>query len=334
MKGLLAIIFFSINSLVLAQNIQFSQAITNAHYINPALVGGSKTGRVILSNRNQWMAINGGYRSIITHYDHNLQEKKILNDQIGIGITTALDVNGKSRYSTRSVIPAISVKQFIVGDLRMKIGIGLGINSLGYNYERIQFSDEIYSNEESVEAFNPNSITYLGVNSGFSLFTQKLSLAFSIRNINEPNIALIGDQHQLFRSYHTFIVYNLLLEDYDGVGNYLKKWKVGAYLKGQHRFDQFEIGTNYFKDNYMVGAWYRSLPFKTLNENVAMNNDALILSAGYIVIPFKFYLSYDITTSRLFWDTGNTIELSILFEYPYNNFKTKKTFKYTCPIEM
>ena len=82
-------------------------------------------------------------------------------------------------------------------------------------------------------------------------------------------------------------------------------------FKSQDKHDQFEIGSYAVYDVFLIGAYYRGLPFKKYNEDLH-NHESIIISTGYDY-KGKIHISYsyDWVISQQFGHTGGAHEINI-----------------------
>lgn len=333
MRKSLFILLICLNlSALQAQNIQFSQPIVNGFFINPAMTGGSSVGRFMLTSRSQWLSINA-YSNYLFHYDHNFLEKKYLNDNIAFGLTALRDVSGDARYYNNGFNFSMSVQKHLEESFRVKFGISTGYHFIGFDPNKLILSDQLYTG--SANTVEPDLIfsrNFLNFHSGLLISSSKWSLGVSAKNINRPNVNLInGSIEEYGLNWHTLFVYNIFNKGYDGNGQYAQKLRWGAYYKSEERFDQFETGFHYYKNDFGYSIWYRGIPFKKIDEAI-INNESIVFGFYYKFPVFDCKLSYDLTLSRLYYQSGNTIELSIIYAYP-KEYKVKKRIKFECPMD-
>ena len=140
-------------------------------------------------------------------------------------------------------------------------------------------------------------------------------LGFAVHHLGEPDEALYAySESTLKRKYSVHGGYKVPLKDRVGEENG-NAMIFAANYKTQDNFDQLDLGVYWELNPLVIGAWYRSLPFKSNGYGKA-NHDALAFIVGYQVLNYKIGYSYDVTISQLaVGSTGGSHEISLSFEW-------------------
>jgi type IX secretion system PorP/SprF family membrane protein len=95
---ILGIALLGIESVVMAQDAQFSQFYAAPLYLNPALAGGTNQTRVGLNYRSQWPAIDATFTTTSLFIDHFLEDYNS-----GVGFIISRDMEGLAGLRSLSI---------------------------------------------------------------------------------------------------------------------------------------------------------------------------------------------------------------------------------------
>lgn len=310
-----------------AQDPQFGHFYSNSMLYNPAFTGNVDLGRFALSYRNQWPGIPGNFVSYAASYEHYFDEASS-----GVGIQFVSDRAGSGGMTTNSANAMYSYQIRINRKLALLTGVKAGIHSRFYDFSKFTFADQIARDdapESTVEEFRER-INYPNFGTGLVFYHQeKYWFGLSLDHINQPQNGFQDETSQLDVRTALQAGWNFPLnKGYGGHSN--SKITVAALYKAQRKWDQLDLGMYYRTDPYMVGIWYRGLPFKS-NESSAANVDAMMLLMGFKLDRIAFAYSYDLTLSALAGNTGGSHEISIILEYPKPKRRRKRFFRVPCP---
>jgi type IX secretion system PorP/SprF family membrane protein len=307
-----------------AQDIQFTQFYANPIYMNPAYTGATPEHRFVLNYRNQWPGITRAYSTFAASYDYNVTSIKS-----GIGIQVLRDKAGTSGLSTTGLMASYAYFYQVEKFKDIRMGLQIGYVSRYYDYGGLIFNDQLYTGSAvSNDALVVSKVNYFNFNAG-ALYTTPLFWAgFALHNLNRPNTSLIEGNNALPLKFSMHGGYRFVFERRGHA--LLKYFAPSVNYRHQNKFDQLDIGANFYDAPLSVGVWYRGLPVKHYKAGYS-NTDALSLLFGVDMKKYdlRIGLSYDITLSRLAYKSFGAPEISVVYEIAK---KSKKRRAYvSCP---
>jgi type IX secretion system PorP/SprF family membrane protein len=322
-KKILAILLMIISLSVYSQDPQFSQFYASSLYLNPAFTGNTDVGRVSGIYRNQWAAIPGAFVSYSFAYDHNLSN---LNSGLGIMVTNDKAGSGGLKYT--DIAGLYSYYFQLNRTLFFRTGLKASYTFRGIDKSSLVFADQIIREgaEETVEVFSDDRNSYFDVGTGGLLYSEKFWFGASLDHITKPEQSFLNTDSYLpiKTSFHGG--YNFMIED-NIKGDNETSVTAAFNFKNQQKWNQLDIGAYYNKKAFVIGLWYRGIPF--IHTGSISNNDAVILLFGFHTKSMKIGYSYDITVSKLAGDTGGSHELSLVYEY--SNKKKRRRNRHSVP---
>lgn len=319
-KIIFLIVFCFISSFALmSQDPQFSQFYAAPSYLNPALIGNTYGGRIILNYRNQWPAIDNGYVTYAFSYDYNFSK---INSGFGLSVISDRAGAGSLQFTQFNLLYSYNLP--ITRFVGFRAGLYFAYANMSIEYANLIFADQYIRGSKELPTLEPvklNNIKYLDAGSGIIFYIRKkLWAGTAFSHINRANQSLTGKIGRL--PVKTTI--------HGGYNYFIKKDYIitfAANYKFQGKWDQLDLGAYYRKNYILVGLWYRGIPLLKAYKKGYQNNDAIIVMLGIFANEhFRFAYSYDITISRLFGNTPGSHELSIIMEY-FKKHKKKKRFK-------
>jgi type IX secretion system PorP/SprF family membrane protein len=313
------------------QHFQFSQFYAAPTYLNPAFTGANACGRFTLNYRNQWAGIPGvfnTYQASLDHYMKNIKSGiglQLLRDQAGLGSLTTTQINLLYAYEARINKKLMTRAGFSVGSIQRKMDLSA-----------FTFEDQLEEGTPtSLESFSDASVTYVDIGTGLLMYTRFSWLGISLSHINKPNQSFMNGVSPLPTELKFHGGYKFVIEDLESSAKRLPETNfitLAWNYKKQNKFNQMDIGIYYNKNIFVVGCWYRGLPFFKPEVTYA-NNDAIILLAGINIDRYKMGYSYDITISKLtHFSTRGTHELSMSYMFcKFKRSKKKKNMLISCP---
>lgn len=318
--GILAILSLR----VAAQDIQFTQFYANPIFLNPAYTGATYEHRFVLNYRNQWPGITRAYSTAAASYDYNINTY-----HSGVGIQVIRDDAGTSGLSTTGVLASYAYYYQVEKFKDIRMGLQLGYISRAYDYSNLVFNDQLYTGSAtSADIEVVPRVNYLNINAGALYTTQTYWAGFSLHNINRPNTSFVDGTNRLPMKLSIQGGYRFILEKRGNTA--IKYFAPSVNYRHQAKFDQLDIGANFFYSPLSLGLWYRGLPIKGYKPGYA-NTDALAVLVGYEIKEYdmRIGLSYDVTLSRLSTKSFGAPEISIIYE-PAKKSKRKRVFV-SCP---
>lgn len=301
------------------QDPQFSQFYATSLYLNPAFTGNTEVGRLSGVYRNQWASIPGAFVSYSFAYDYNLS-----NVNSGVGLMVTQDKAGSGGLKFTNVAGLYSYAFQIKRKLFFRAGLKASYTFRGINEHSLLFADQIIRDgaQETVESFNDNRISYFDVGTGGLIYSNKYWFGFSLDHINQPEQSLIYHVANLPIKSSIHGGYNFLLDD-NSMNDEGTSITAAFNYKHQLNWNQLDIGAYYNKGSFVIGLWYRGVPFmKTFENNY--NNDAIIFLAGIQTKGIKIGYSYDVTISKLYGNTGGSHEISLIYEHSKKHKKKRR----------
>ncbi len=332
------------SSIIIAQDVQFSQFYANPLYLNPALTGAhAGTYRVMTNYRDQW---RGSIEQPFTTFSASGDLKFTIpnaggayskdNDFAAVGMMFYSDRVANIDYNTNNLSLFGAYHKLLSSENRqyLSVGLQLGIAQRGINYEDLTFGDQWNGatgyTEATQETLPANSLAYndLGIGLHYSMTKksgQSLYLGASIQHWNRPNISFYNNDPLYVNISETdrldskFSLHGGASIPLNNATSFQPR---GIYLK-QGQFSTFVVGSNI---KYRIidsdgvalhlGAWLRG------SDNLTTFQPTdIILSAGYEMNGMLIGFSYDAHLRKL---SGSTLgqgmfELSIAYTGEHDN---------------
>jgi type IX secretion system PorP/SprF family membrane protein len=315
----------------MAQHFQFSQFYAAPTYLNPAFTGANVCGRLSLNYRNQWSGIPGTFTTYQAAYDHYIRSAKsgigvqVFHDRAGLGSLNTTQLTGLYAYEAR-------LGKRVMG----RGGLALGLIQRQTDLSKYVFADQLRDGTpHSSESFNIIRANYFDIGTGFLVYSQSTWLGFSAAHMNKPNQSLLNGTSPLPTELKFHGGYKFVIEELESsnprlaVNNFVT---IAMNYKKQNKFNQLDAGLYYTKDLFVIGAWYRGLPFFKPEESYA-NSDALILLLGMNVQKYKVGYSYDFTISKLTnYASHGSHEVSMSYQFcTFKKMKRRRNALISCP---
>jgi type IX secretion system PorP/SprF family membrane protein len=315
------------SSVVLTQDIQFSQYYTAKFAIAPSFAGTSNGGRLTLISRDQWPLLKNTFLTYGFAIDHSVS---ILNG--GLGLYAMQDysngggfivTNGGIQYSyslelnpvwlfcpglqINTVNRKIDMNKIIFGS-QLSFDESTGNNPVGsINIE----SRNTTNMEAAVSVLFYSDVLWFGMNADHlpltkNSFTGETGGSIPVKFVSFGGVLLKMVQGQLL---------------YDRDYIYL------SYLfKYQNNFRQLDLGAYWSRNSVECGIWYRGLPL-IKNSYQIFDNSALILKAGLAFDYFYIGYSFDFSLQKINTITGGAHEISMVYLFDQMQEVKKKKHK-------
>jgi len=298
----LLLIFFSCSS-IYAQDAPMSQFYSNLVILNPAFTGTTKSDRVNLFYRNQWINTSAGFHSFGVAYDKSFPEYNS-----GVGIILTNEINGAF------MAPTFDVTYSYMVELAPQLFVSMGLQG-GIAQKYILGSDLVFDSPEPLSGGFSKIVPDFSV--GAVAFYNNFYGGFSVDHIAQPIQGYSGGL--LNRKYTGFIgylhYYNTRLKSDQRI------LSPNLLIQIQGFQQNINWGFSFQYDKLIGGVWVR--------HNLMANFDAMILSAGYKTKDYKFAYSYDMNLGK-----KTTIPLGaheISFTMLFETHKKKKFKSIKCP---
>ncbi len=199
--------------------------------------------------------------------------------------------------------------------------------SRSVNFYDLTFVDQLLTGSATtVEVPTQQKVNYFDMSSGLVAFTKKFWVGFSAHHIVRPNQAMIGETSRLPIRYSIHSGIRIPVGKSSDVRRNTTKTSVtpSINIKFQDKYHQMDLGFYYQYDAFLVGAWYRGVPFLKSYNPAYVNHDGLVFMVGFTMERFNIGYSYDITISKLAPSNGGSHEISLSYQFCDPNAKNKK----------
>ncbi|MCB0480628.1 MAG: PorP/SprF family type IX secretion system membrane protein [Flavobacteriales bacterium] len=323
---ILVLVGFSFAKKARSQDPQISQFIFAPVYLNPALAGETRQWRFTINSRIQWPSTKAKYVSNALTAEYNVEANhsglaaQILHDESGSGKLTYVSAGGVYSY-----------KAYLGRKLKLNFGIKGSFNQRYFDRGALIFASDIAENSSNAAPLDlKENVKYFDVGSGAALVSRRWWVGISLDHLNRPNYAFSSTESRLALKYSLHAMYEFVTAR-DKKKQIAESIVVGANYKGQLEWDQLDIGGFYNYHNAIFGIFYRGVPVQSTVPN-NINQDAMIVIAGYKWLGLRINYSYDITVSKVYKETGGTHEFSLITEYPFRPPKRRRSSRILpCP---
>jgi type IX secretion system PorP/SprF family membrane protein len=330
------VVFFTFlkPSVIVAQDIQFSQFYAVPLYANPAFAGSLHVTRGITNTRLQWLGLAANYKTYYVSGDGYSAKYRsgygfqILRDEQGANVYSSTQVSGMYAYEL-PVSSSFTVRAGLQGTF--------GQRTLDYNGLRFpqQFNNaQGFNGTASPETGIQNQF-YPDISSGIVGYSDRFWGGLSVHHLNTPDLKFPGAGKDLLpMNFEVISGYKIPL----GHKKYLAytddqpeiSITPTIHYKSQGASDQLDLGVYGMYSQLMWGVWYRGIPFLKYAPNV-QNNESVVLLLGWVYKNVSFGYSYDITVSQLTEArSGGSHEFSITYLHKSSK-KHKPMRRLPCP---
>jgi type IX secretion system PorP/SprF family membrane protein len=322
MRKILKILLFSF---ILCSNViysfsqdpVFSQFYANQLYLAPSFAGSSGESRIAINYRNQWPAISNIYNTYSFSYDTYFP-----NVNSGFGILSTYDVAGSGDLSTTNIGLLYSYDFKITDKWNLRPGINFKFTYTGLNIHKLLFGSQITSGAPPVVIPPYDNVFDIDFAASLITYNDDIWGGVTVDHILKPSqsfyeqeggklpikINIFGGA-QFFKKSRTI-----------SHKPYIDNFAVAFNFYTQADFYQTDIGAYYNTNIFVIGMWYRGIPFLT-----SQPGDALIGLFGIKTKNVQIGYSYDFTISSLGFSTSGTHELSLIYKFSQikNNYNRK-----------
>ncbi|MEO5980098.1 MAG: type IX secretion system membrane protein PorP/SprF [Chryseolinea sp.] len=311
-----------------AQDPQFSQFYAAPLYLNPALAGSTGQARAGINYRNQWPSIDANFTTVSAYFDYFLED---YNSSVGVIITR--DREGLAGLRSLNIGLQYSYELKINENLGFRPGVQLSLYNRDVNFGKLTFGDQFdpktggFLDQPTAEAFKTNfSKTFVDVSFGGVFFTRTAWLGVSAWHLTQPNQSIIDENSPLPTKISVHGGFKFYFKNQiQGTGVYSKKVErsIAPAIQYRHqgKFDQMDLGLYFTASPIVIGAWYRGIPFKNLDNYV--NNESIVMLIGFTQLGAKDAInigySFDYTVSKLGIGSGGAHEFSLVYTWPIRN---------------
>lgn len=308
------------------QDVQYSQFYGSNILMNPAFAGATKFARVTAFQRMQWPNISGKTISSAVAFDRYFYDYKI-----GLGGSLQYDRLASGILNNISVGPSVSYLVLNTQKQFLRLGLGANYVNKRYTTQSLVFADQLDANfgqilSQSTDTYAQTnySKSYLDLNMGALYNTKNFWIGASVSHLNKPVQSLEANSIKTPRKIHIHTGYKFIFKDQRGLAIQKESHlSLAANVKNQGTATQADLGVYYVKNMFCVGLWYRGIPLIN-SKNGYINQDALTPLIGFENRGFRIGYSYDITISKLGYQTGGSHELSMTWDFGDVSDKRKK----------
>jgi type IX secretion system PorP/SprF family membrane protein len=325
MRKVLATIIASLMALwANAQDPQFSQFFFSPLLLGPSFAGTTMGTRAAANYRLQWPAISVPFQTTAVSVDHNF-----LKYNSGAGVLIHGDMAGSSLLNRTKAALHYTYNVEITSKFYFRPGIEFSFNRVGIYYNKLIFGDQMYYKlDHTNEDLSVKSRNYFDAGASALFFTEMYWGGASISHLMQPNESLTALEQTSKLPVKTTVYGGGKLKISGRMGQFDEESLFYAVMyRSQGKFDQLDLGAFWYKVPIMLGLWYRGIPGLKQNPDNSINQDAVVLLAGYRKESWAAAYSYDITISRLFLNSAGAHELSIGYYFnqdPHNRKRVKK----------
>ena len=305
------LVFFSgllFSSLLLSQDVHFSQPYSSPLNLNPAFAGSSGCARAVAGYRTQWVGFQGTPKTFFASYDQYVNFLKG-----GVGINYYNDKFGDAFMTNRMDAIYSAHIPFFKGRCVFKPAAEVSFVNKREKVYLLNWGTSSPQAQPSQPFFTSNH--FLDLSFGGLLYSKRIFVGTAFHHINEPEEGFFS-QSRLPMKYTFHLGGNI------GKVDSAKAFVVTPSLLyvQQEDFREFAMSCKVRYDKFSIGAGYR-------------NNDALILSAGFQYNRVKIEYSYDTDISGLKSSSfGSPHEISLAFTFNCKNETEGKLFLHNTPF--
>lgn len=301
---LLTIIVFLANSMLMAQDVHFTQFENVPLMLNPALTGAYE-GKLRIGGvyRNQWSnVVKGGYSTPSIYADFPVWKGKN-GDKLAFGLSLMSDRTGSAQLTTNNVYGSLAYHKALGGNGKHVLSIGFqgGYVQKSVDRSKINLGSEWNSNGDFID----NGTDAYILDTKFNNLDMNAGLLWNSTFSNRFGFYIGGAYDHLMPQKENFITNankNELKPRYKGYGGLLigltNKLRLNPQVLYETQQKASELVANLVFGYDVVTAGKKSATF--MFGGGYRNSDAGAVMAGVDLDKrLKMMVSYDITTSDL-----------------------------------
>ncbi len=316
------LIAFSVCALSLGQDYHFSGFMYNIPYVNPAYAALPSSGEIGLTYRNQWPGIPATF---ITYGAALIVPVKSLNS--GLGITCTNDVQGGGIINRTSAGILYGYNLNLGRNWQVGAGISASWVMKRFNADELVFRSDILNElgySYGTVAFDNYAKNYPDFSAGvIARNKEQFSFGISVSHLTRPYDSFSNaETSRLPMKYTAFVSRRFEASGKNGISV-----EPSLFYSVQSRNHELIWGTRVnITPVLMTGAWFR--------QNLKMNIDAFILSAGLSWDKYNIIYSYDVNMKKInFLSTKMAAhEVTFLYRFKYKEeHQSRVNRKNICP---
>jgi type IX secretion system PorP/SprF family membrane protein len=266
----LLLLFFFIPVLANAQDAVFSKYNSMPLDLNPAFAGTNGRGRLSMGYRDQWPAIDRGYRTTMLSYDHFIDK---INS--GVGIKYSNDGGPELLTKTNCIYGVYAYRISLLND-KMIIQPAL---EFGLINEKIDTSKIITT---SPEPFLKTSVGAFDCGAGILVVMERFDVGFTVHHLNQPDLSFIGTSKLPMRiTLHGSVILGSTSKEFEKKISVIPQFMVTS----QGDLQQLNAGISVKYAHWQIGGAFRT--------------GAVIGMLAYQNSHFRVSYSYDYTVSAI-----------------------------------
>lgn len=283
---------------VYAQDPGFTQYYAAPLYMNPAFAGTTQQHRAAVNYRNHWASLPNAFVTYALSYDYNIKGS---NSNVGLVVST--DRAGTASLRTTNLGAIYSYSIPLNDKIRVMPAIQVGYVSQSIDFSKLVLPDQLQFGNSGAPSTDPDlrnttGVSHFDFSSGFLFYDSKRWLGFSAHHLNRPNQTMIDGESTLPIRYSVHAGWKIPLNLGPMRRGITSSINPSVNYRQQGRFNQLDIGANYYYRMLMLGLWYRGIPLQQ-DMPRTVNHDALAVAFGLSMNNLIFAYSYDMTISKL-----------------------------------
>lgn len=319
------------------QDPSFTQYYSAPLYLNPAFAGTTNQHRLSVNYRNHWANLPKAFVTYGFAYDYNVKGS---NSNLGFIVHT--DRAGSAGLQSTAVAGIYSYSIPLADGMRLMPALQVGYVTQSLDYSKLVFGDQIEFGNSNAPSTDPSlrnlgGVNHFDIGSGVILYNKRTWVGFSMHHLNKPNQSVLEGESVLPMriSLHAGMKIPMKLGPMrSGISSSLNP---SFNYRQQGKFNQLDLGLNYYYRMLMMGVWYKGLPLQQ-DMPRTVNHDALAVAFGLSVNRLSFGYSYDMTVSKLGpASTGGSHEIALILQVETRKHpgKVSRKDKYNpCPAFM
>ena len=295
-----------------AQDPHFSQFYANPLYLSPSLAGATDGGRITLNYRNQWPAISKAFSTYAVSVDNFFPA---FNS--GLGFYLMQDQAGSAGLKSTNAAFQYSYNLILTEKWQIVPAIQFEYGNRAIDFSKLIFADEEIGggSSGSWDRLENEQVNYMDLAASVFAYSPKYWVGLTVNHLAKPNYTFLGEEMKYDLKYTLFGGINIWRER-QRTSTVERSFSFSFRLQHQKKFNQADVGVYWHNSPMEIGIWYRGLPLG--NENVSINQDAIVALIAYDLGAFRIGYSYDITISGLGIQSAGAHEISIIFEFNQN----------------
>ncbi len=337
MKYCVLVFSFVITHVVYAQDVQFSQFYASPLNINPAFAGATQETRFILNYRYQWPSLASKNQAYAASFDHYFNKAKS-----GVGFFALSNQVPSFGISLNGISGMYAYQLSLTNKLTFRLGAQASYmsftlsNGSGLTFGNQYTNDGFIAGSSPDENYVTSTLSYFDMGMGGVLYSHKMWIGLGAHHITRPSLSFIESAASYLPVRWSLQVGSKIpigaKEHFPRVRDYRKKmhkrnpdappretsFSPVVNYRYQGGAQQMDVGFYLTYEPIVVGTWYKGL--------LTQYNDAVVFLLGVKHMNFSLCYSYDLTVSKLAAYTGDSHEISFIYDF-YLGYRNQKKLK-------